>query len=163
MFNSYDTSILFLRAGIAFLYLYAAYMNSKDKISLQWTIENTKPLFRNTRFSEDSLLIKIFAYFGITLMYVGGLSILVGIEARLGALMLLAFTIGGTVVHSRQRGDAKEIALKNPSNADLSSVAWSAFAAHFANILKNVCLILILLYIVFNGVGKYQLSDFIFN
>lgn len=163
MLNNYDTSILFLRAGIAFLYVYAAYMNSKDKISLQWTIDNTKPLFRNTKYSENIPLIKFFAYCGIAIMYIGGLSILIGIEARLGAFMLLAFTIGGTVIHNRQRNDAKEIALKNSANAELSSTAWSAFAAHFANILKNVCLILILIYVMLNGVGKYQLSDCIFN
>lgn len=161
MFNNNDTSILLLRAGIAFLYLYAAYMNSKDKISLQWTIQNTKPLFRNTKYAENIPLIKFFAYCGIAIMYIGGLGILIGIEARLGAFMLLAFTVGGTVIHNRQRNDAKEIAIKNSTNAELSSIAWSAFAAHLANILKNVCLILILLYVVLNGVGKYQLTDFI--
>ena len=163
MFNNYDTSILLLRAGIAFLYVYAAYMNSKDKISLQWTIDNTKPLFRNTKYAENIPLIKFFAYCGIAIMYIGGLSILIGIEARLGAFILLAFTIGGTVIHNRQRNDAKEIAIKNSANAELSSIAWSAFAAHFANILKNVCLILILLFVVLNGVGKYQITDCILN
>lgn len=161
MFNNYDTSILFLRAGIAFLYVYAAYMNSKYKISLQWTIDNTKPLFRNTKYAENIPLIKFFAYCGIAIMYVGGLSILIGIEARLGAFMLLAFTVGGTVIHNRQRNDAKEIALKNSANPELSSIAWSAFSAYFANILKNICLILILFFVVLNGVGKYQVTDII--
>lgn len=161
MFNNYDTSIFFLRAGIAFLYVYAAYMNSKDKISLQWTIDNTKPLFRDTRYSENIPLIKFFAYTGIAVMFAGGLSILLGIEARLGAAMLLVFTIGGTVLHNRQRNAAKEMAVKNAENAELSSIAWSAFSAHFANILKNVCLILVLLFVVFYGVGEFQITDII--
>lgn len=161
MFNNYDTSILFLRAGIAFLYLYAAYMNSKDKISLQWTIENTKPLFRNTKLVENISAMKFFAYCGILIMYAGGISILIGIEARAGAFLLLVFTIGGTVIHSRQKNDAKEIALKNSANAELSSIAWSAFSAHFANILKNICVILILIFVCLYGIGKYQVCDFI--
>ena len=161
MFNNYDTSILFLRVGIAFLYLYAAYMNSKDKISLQWTIDNTKPLFRNTKLAENIFAMNFFAYCGILIMYIGGISILIGIEARAGAFLLLVFTIGGTVIHSRQKNDAKEIALKNSPNDELSSIAWSAFSAHFANILKNICLILILIFVCLKGVGKYQVSDLI--
>lgn len=161
MFNNFDIAILFLRAGIAYLYLYAAYMNSKDKISLQWTIENTKPLFRNTKFAENISAIKFFAYCGILIMYVGGVSILLGIEARAGSFLLLLFTIGGTVIHSRQKNDAKEIAVKNSANAELSTTAWSAFSAHFANILKNNCLILILIFVCLYGVGKFQVCDMI--
>lgn len=161
MLNNPDITIFLLRFAIAFLYIYAAYRNSKDKISLQWTIDNTKPLFRNTKFAENIPAIKFFAYCGITIMYVGGISVLGGLEARLGSLLLLVFTIGGTIIHNRQKNDAEEIATRNASNIELSSTAWSAFAAHFANILKNISLILILAYLVINGVGKYQVSDII--
>lgn len=161
MLNNPDITIFLLRFAIAFLYIYAAYRNSKDQISLQWTIENTKPLFRNTKFAENISVIKFSAYSGIAIMYVGGISVLIGLEARLGALLLLAFTIGGTVIHNRQKNDAKEIATKNASNTELSSTAWSAFAAHFANILKNISLILILAFLVLNGVGKYHVTDII--
>lgn len=161
MFNNYDIAILFVRFGISFLYVYAAYMNSKDKAGLQWTIENTKPLFRNTKFAKNISVIKFFAYSGILIMYIGGISVLIGLEAREGSLLLLLFTVGGTIVHQRQKGDAKEMAIENSTNAQISTIAWSAFSAHFANILKNVCLIFILIFVFFNGIGKYQVCDFI--
>lgn len=161
MLNNPDIAIFFLRAGIAFLYIYAAYMNSKDKMSLQWTIDNTKPLFINTKYAENIAVIRFFAYSGIAIMYAGGISVLVGIEARLGAFLLLAFTIGGTIIHNRQKKNAQYVATKNASNTELSSIAWSAFSAHFANILKNISFILIFVYVILNGVGKYQVSDII--
>lgn len=161
MINNYDTACFALRLGIAFLYIYAAFMNSKDKISLQWTIDNTRPLFRNTSFEKNEQVIRVFAYCGIAIMYIGGASVLFGIEARLGAILLLAFTIGGTIIHNRQRLDARKLALNNSSNPVLSGIAWSAFAAHFANILKNICLFLILLFIFFCGVGKHTITDII--
>jgi len=161
MFNEYNIAVLFLRFGIAFLYLYAAYMNSRDKASLQWTIENTKPLFRNTQLADNTSFIRFFAYSGVLLMYLGGLSVLLGIEARVGALLLLLFTAGGSIIHHRQKNDAKEIAVSNSANAELSAVAWSAFAAHFSNVLKNICLIFVLIFLFLNGAGKYQVSDVI--
>lgn len=160
---NYDMAILFLRIGIAFLYIYAAYMNSKDKASLKWTVDNTLPLFRNTQIAKNPILIKWIAYVGILVMYVGGASILLGVESRLGAFLLFIFTIGGTIIHQRLKNDAKEIAINNPTNLQLSNMAWSAFSAHFANILKNICLVLIFIFIILNGVGKYQISDMIFK
>lgn len=158
-----DLAILFLRLGIAFLYIYAAYMNSKDKVSLEWTIENTKPLFRNTKIDGNSTAIKFFAYFGILIMYVGGVSVLLGIEPRVGAFLLLIFTVGGTVIHWQQKNDAREVAIRNSNNIEFASIAWSAYAAHFANILKNICLILVLFFICMNGAGKYQITDLFSN
>ena len=156
---NYNIAILFLRLGIAFLYVYAAYMNSKDKASLQWTINNTLPLFRNTSVAKNPTLIKWFAYSGVLIMYTGGLSVLIGFEARIGSALLLIFTVCGTVIHQRLKNDAREIATKNAADLQLSGIAWSAFSAHFANILKNICLVLILIFIILNGVGKYQLND----
>lgn len=157
----YNIAIIFLRVGIAFLFLYAAYMNSKDKGSIQWTIENTKPLFKNTKYANDLTKIKVVAYFGIGIMYLGGLSVLFGIESRVGAFLLILFTIGGSVIHNIQKNEARELAFKNAKDKEFASIAWSAYAAHFSNILKNICLIFILSFICLNGVGEYQVIDLI--
>lgn len=156
---NYDTGVLLVRGGIAFLYLYAAYMNSRNKASMQWTIENTKPLFVNTRFANNIAFNTRCAYLGIISMYAGGISILLGIEGRLGALLLALFTVGGTIIHRRQQMEMQKVALENANEMKIAGPAWSAFAAHFANILKNVALILIMIFLVLCGTGKYQVSD----
>ena len=164
MFSAdYNTSVFFIRIAIAFLYLYAGYMNCRNKESIQWTIDNIKILFKNTPFQDIPILAKYAAYSGIFIMFIGGMSILLGIGARLGSLLLILFTIGGTIIHYRQRNEARDMALKNTTNAELSSLAWSAFSAHFANILKNLSLILILCFICFYGVGEYKLIRFFLN
>ena len=157
--NNFDAGVLFVRAGISFLYLYAAYRNSRDKASIQWTIDTTTVLFRNTKYQNNAEFIRLCTYVGIVLMYLGGISVLLGIEGRTGALMLALFTIGGTVIHPRQQMDAQRIALENASDMKVAAPAWSAFAAHFANVLKNICLILVLIFIILCGTGKYQVSD----
>lgn len=160
MHISFDLSILFLRIGIAYLYIYAAYAYSKDKESFGLALESTKSLFISKKDGGENIgLVKLFTYLGIVIMYIGGLSILIGIEARVGALLLLIFTIGGTIIHSRLKKEAEEIILRSPKDSEMTKIANSANSAHFAGVVKDVCLISVLIFIILNGVGKYQICD----
>jgi len=154
-------SLFFIRLGIGWLYLYAAFMNSRNKASLQWTRDNTAILFRNTSLAGNAGFIRLTAIGGLACMYVGGLSVLIGLEARIGAFLLLIFTVGGTVIHHRLKKDAGAIANNNQANATLTGVAWSAFSAHFANVLKNICLSLILIFLILYGSGSIVVSDLV--
>ncbi|MDQ4086582.1 MAG: DoxX family protein [Pseudomonadota bacterium] len=139
-----DWALLPLRLAVAWVFLYAAWMNSRDAASRDWTANETAILFRGTPLAGATRLIRILAMVGVAIMYVGGLGIALGVLPRLAAAMLFVFTAAGTVIHIRNRADAMklggelEAAAPHPA---ATALKWLAYAGHHSSALKNYALL----------------------
>ena len=167
--------ILLIRLSVGFNYLYAAYMNTRNSMSREWTVNHTAILFQNTGIDSSHWITKTSAIIGMFMMYVGSISLLFGIEPRLGALMLLVFTLLGTIIHHRE----KQIALNSSKSivnlvpeqgkATFNEITWSAFGAHFSCVLKNIGFVGLLIWLVLSKNVYYtfiltdSLKIFIYN
>src|SRR2546428_10591441 len=94
---------LVVRLAIAYVYLYALYMNTHDRAARHWLLEHTAYLFPHTPEPRRTLLTKWAASLGMACMLLGGVSVLLGLEHRIGSLLLLVFTAAGTYQHRRER------------------------------------------------------------
>jgi uncharacterized membrane protein YphA (DoxX/SURF4 family) len=134
---------LSIRATIGYVYLYALYMNTHDAAARQWLLEHTGYLFPNLNGPRHDLVVRLAAIGGMGMMFVGGVSVLLGIEPRIGAFLLLVFTAIGIYQHRREREVAMDVAqriqtsIPDPLKADLSTLQWSAYSGHFSSGLKN--------------------------
>ena len=164
--NLENIAFLIIRIGVAFVYLYAAYMNTRNAASWQWTVDHTAILFRGTALEQNRSFIKLSAFAGMIMMYGGALSVLLGLEGRIGGLTLAVFTASGIVIHRREQMDAEKntrkdllAAVPDEWRGTLAAMAWSAYAAHFSSLLKNIILVAIFLFFVLEGTGHYSASD----
>jgi uncharacterized membrane protein YphA (DoxX/SURF4 family) len=164
--NTLDSvGFLAVRSTMGFLYLYALYMNVKDEAARTWLVQHTAYLFPNAREPLRTKLAGIFAVLGMANMLLGGISIVLGLEARMGALLLLLFTAGGIYQHNRERAVAMETATRveplipAAAKADFATVQWSAYSGHFSSMLKNWALCGICAGIMAWGSGPYSVCD----
>lgn len=158
-----EAAFLLARAGVAFVYLYAAYLNTR---SMDWTVDHTAILFRGTGLEQNRSFLKLAASVGVVTMYCGALSVLFGFEGRAGALMLAMFTACGIVIHRREQMAAQEVtkedflmSVPEEWRGRMSEMAWSAYAAHLSSWLKNLALIAVAGFFVLEGTGPYSSSD----
>jgi uncharacterized membrane protein YphA (DoxX/SURF4 family) len=134
---------LSIRASIGYVYLYALYMNTRDAAARQWLIEHTGYMFPNLTGQSRKLVILLAAIGGMLMMFVGGISVLLAIEPRVGAALLLLFTAIGIYQHRREREVAMAVAEKiqgsiaDSLKLDLTTLQWSAYSGHFSSGLKN--------------------------
>ena len=159
-----DVGILSTRLGVAIVMLYAAWQNSKNAAGRQWTINNTALLFRFVPEDRRRSLAAPAAYVGLVMVWGGGISILLGLEPRLGAAALILFLSLGMLIHRVNRQDAMALgkAISDaapPVAAKANELAWSAFGAHLAAGLKNVSMIGINVLFLLDGTGRFTLSD----
>src|SRR5438132_1345104 len=115
-----DVGLFALRLGIGYVFLYAAWKNTENAAAWKWTTAETAVLFKDRPEAERARLAWICALAGMVMMYAGGVSVLLGLEARIGGLMLAVFSILGTRIHAIRRDEAKEAA--DAGNA----MGWSA-------------------------------------
>lgn len=158
--------LLVMRIAVAYVFLYAAWMNSRHKASWQWTIGQTALILGFIPETSRHRAAIIAAVMGMVMMYGGGLSILVGAEGRLGGAALIVFCALGMAIHAVNRKQALELgneigAAAPPLVPKAQSLAWSAYGAHLAAGLKNVALIGASAYFVLHGTGRWSLSDWI--
>lgn len=158
-----------VRLGVGYVYLFALYMNTRDAASRQWLLEHTAYIFPNTPEPGRTHLSKYFSIVGMLMMLLGGLSVVIGLEGRIGALLLLSFTLGGIYQHKRERevalalGQHLEPLVAQSDKADLMTLQWSAFSGHFSSALKNWALCAMCVGIVAWGTGPLTISDRILN
>jgi uncharacterized membrane protein YphA (DoxX/SURF4 family) len=158
---------LAIRLGIAYVYLFALYMNVRDETSRKWLLDHTAYLFATVAEPTKSFLIKWAAVLGMLTMFVGGVSILLGLEGRAGALLLFVFTALGIYQHGFEikvaQDAAARVAAQIPAaaQADFSTVQWSAYSGQFSSRLKNWCLCGVCLGLIALGTGPWSLSDLI--
>lgn len=161
-----DLALLLLRLAVAWVFLYAAWMNSRNKISRDWTANETAILFRGTPLAGKMGLIRPVAMIGVTMMYLGGLGVLLGMLPRLAGLLLFVFTLPGILIHIRNRGDAMrwgeaiEAAVPEGSKGDAGALKWNAYAGHQSSALKNYALLGAAAFFVLaeDSVGRFSLA-----
>ena len=156
-----------LRVTMGYVYLYALYLNTHSKAARSWLTAHTAYLFPNVPEPRRTFLAKVFSLGGMLTMFVGGVSILFGIEPRAGAFLLLVFTAAGIYQHRRERDIATETAAKvepfvqAQGKTDLSTLQWSAYSGQLSSGLKNWALCGICLAIMGLPRGPLIVSDFI--
>ena len=160
---------LALRGSFAYVYLWAFYKNTKDAAARQWTYEHTGYLFTKLAEPWRRWLTLLFAVGGMAMMSIGGVSILLGLEGRIGALLVLIFTAGGVYSHKLEcdvaTATAQKIAplIPDAAKADFSTVQWSAFAGNYSSGLKNWALCGVCAGIMCWGTGPLSISDWTFH
>lgn len=142
-------AVFLLRLGVAYVFLYAAWKNTENAAARKWTIDETALLFRNWPDPQREKLARLCAFVGMVMTYGGGASVLLGVEPRLGGLLIAAFSLMGMKIHAIRREEAK---LAGEAGI---AMGWSAYSAHIAAGLKNWALVAAGLFFVLAGSGRY--------
>jgi uncharacterized membrane protein YphA (DoxX/SURF4 family) len=150
-----DLALLIIRCTVAYVFLYAAWRNTENTNAWTWTKNETAVLFANLPEPQRLSTAARAALVGMVLMYGGGLSVLLGLEARVGGLALAIFSILGMRIHAIRRDEA--LAAGQGGNA----MGWSAYSGHIAAGLKNVALMGAGLLIALMGSGRWSVSDYV--
>lgn len=138
---------LVLRITFAWMYLYPIISLLKDR---QGLVSTTQLLFKWQP--------KFFAYASIAVMMFGATSILFGIYAQIGGLLLFIFTAGGTIIHYRLAGMAK-MAVSNSQQADIAKLA---LVGHLTSAQKNFVLLAVAFFFILLGSGPCSLTTNLF-
>lgn len=134
---------LALRLGMGYVYLFAFYKNTENAAARQWLVDHTAYLFPSVPEPRKTQLARLFAFVGAATMLVGGLMVLLGMEGRIGALLLLVFTLGGIYQHRREcevataLGEKLSREVPDSAKADVSTLQWSGFSGNYSSGLKN--------------------------
>jgi uncharacterized membrane protein YphA (DoxX/SURF4 family) len=140
---------LIIRVTVGLLFVISAYVCSKDSAARQGAIADTALVF--------PWRTELFTMAGVLLMLLGGLSVLLGIFPRLGALTLTLFLIPAAMIHFRKARQAtalKDAMLAGPAGAARESVTAlgeSAVLGNFTSALKNLTLMALTLYVALAG------------
>ena len=140
---------LIIRVTVGLLFVISAYVCSKDSATRQGAIADTALVF--------PWRTELFTMAGVLLMLLGGLSVLLGIFPRLGALTLTLFLIPAAMIHFRKARQAtalKDAMLAGPAGAARESVTAlgeSAVLGNFTSALKNLTLMALTLYVALAG------------
>lgn len=145
-------ALLVLRLGVAYVFLYAAWKNTENAAAWTWTTNETALLFKNRPEAERAKLARLCAIAGMAMMYGGGVSVLLGLEPRLGGLLIAAFSIMGMWIHAIRRDEAKQAGEAG------NMMGWSAYSAHVAAGLKNWVLVAAGSVFFLAGAGRYGLG-----
>lgn len=152
---THDLALLILRATLAYVFLYAAWRNTQNQMAWTWTKNETGVLFRHLPEAQRASMAARAALIGMVLMYGGGLSVLLGVEARLGGLALAIFSLLGMRIHAIRRDEAFTEAQAG------NAMGWSAYSGHTAAGLKNVALAGAGLLLALTGSGRWSVSDLV--
>ena len=140
---------LIIRVTVGLLFVISAYVCSKDSAARQGAIADRALVF--------PWRTELFTMAGVLLMLLGGLSVLLGIFPRLGALTLTLFLIPAAMIHFRKARQAtalKDAMLAGPAGAARESVTAlgeSAVLGNFTSALKNLTLMALTLYVALAG------------
>lgn len=143
---------LLIRVTIGLLFLISAYVCSKDAGARKAATADTALVF--PWHSE------LFMLAGVALMAAGGLSVLLGIFPRLGALALTLFLIPAAMIHFRKAREAatlKDRILAGPAGKSsdgrqaVAALGDSAVIGNFTSALKNLNLMALTLYVALAG------------
>lgn len=140
---TFDVALLVLRLSLAFVFLYAAWKNTENAEAWSRTKSEVASLMGGLPGSVRTTLARLAALAGMIMMFGGGLSILLGIEPRLGGLAVAVFSAVGIAIH-----------VKAASECD-AAMGSATRHAQMAAGLKNVVLIGAGLVLVLVGAGRY--------
>lgn len=160
-----DIGFLILRLNIAAVFLLAAAVHSSPK-GWHGLIVDTGILLRGTALAGPGP-VKLLAVIALIAMYSGAIAVLVGIELRAGALLLLPICLGGFVTHLRNRDDAMAMGNKINQAAPaalhdaIGHLAFTAFIGHFAAALRNIVMASVMVFLFLAGGGNWIVSDWL--
>ncbi len=148
--NSVDIAWLVLRVCYAALFLYPLPGLIRD---WQGTVSASRLL--NEKFATN------LAAISVLLMFFGALSILFGVYGQVGALGLLGFNLGGSVLHQRLAGVALQSQLSSTASDQDKQVLMDmvnlAVAGHSSSAWKNYVLAAVACFFMILGTGPYSL------
>lgn len=146
-------ALLLLRLSLAWVFLYAAFRCTSSKLAWSAICHETELFFPFLAPGpRKHFLGTIAAVIGMAMMYGGGLSVLLGIESRLGGLDIALFSLLGLRIHFVHMAEALAEA---PTGNAMAIKAYSALSAS-AN--KNYVLIAAGLLFFLLGAGPYSLG-----
>jgi uncharacterized membrane protein YphA (DoxX/SURF4 family) len=167
-----DVAILCGRSALAYVYMYAGYLNAKSE-NRDWLFHHTAFLFPP---HTSRTLVVASAIVGVVMMLAGGILILFGLANWLGCATLMVFTLFGYFQHRKEVEFAAKIAdslsanleshivaLSKPEliRADLLDQRVSAYRGQFSSGLKNVGLIGALAILGVTGAGAISLDHYL--
>lgn len=150
-----DVAWLALRCIYAWMFLYPLKSLLKD-----WpaTVHATGLLF--------PWQTKIFAVASVAVMALGALSILLGCYGQVGAAGLLAFSLGGAVIHYRLAELAKNARLSDQASSfdrqAMANHATLGVVGHVTSAEKNFVLAAVALFFLLKGTRPWSLCPVIF-
>lgn len=114
----------------------------------------------------SNIATKYLAVLMVLVMFIGGVSILFGIYAQLGAAMLFIYTLIGIKVHYKlsqkiARFNLSNLASKEDCNI-ISETKQLGIVGHITSAQKNVVIAGALLFITLMGSGPYSITDNLF-
>ena len=161
-FDLNEIGMLVLRIAVAYIYLHGAYMIGSTKKRRQIGIQRTSILFGDLNSNKYHQALTIFAFSSaLSFMTIGSLLILSGISIKLGALMLIIFTIPAILVHKRESMKSHLLAERiikgcnGTIHEDVHLLANFSHAGHRSSGNKNYMLLAvnIYLYLMDNSIG----------
>tara|TARA_B100000900_G_C20532900_1_gene697096 strand:+ start:662 stop:1162 length:501 start_codon:yes stop_codon:yes gene_type:complete len=149
-----DIGMLILRITVAYIYLHGFYMIGSTKNRRVVGRQRTSILFRRFERTNYFNFLTYFAYYsGLFMMGVGSILILTGFFVKLGAFLLIIFTIPAILVHKRESVKSNELAerIKKYSNKqtheDITLLANFSHAGHRSSGNKNYMLLAVNIYL----------------
>jgi uncharacterized membrane protein YphA (DoxX/SURF4 family) len=144
--------LLVLRVAIAVVFLNAAWRCTSTRVAFKQIQEETALMYPFLGPDLRHRLGNISAYIGMAMMYGGGLSVLLGLEPRLGGLTLSVFSVLGLQIHRARRA----LTVQPMMGGDV--MAAIAFAGLSASGMKNLVIIATGVLFLLVGAGKYSLG-----
>ncbi len=148
----FDLALLILRLSVAYIFLYAAWKNTENVAAWTWTINETALLFRSYPDKRRRKIARLCAIVAMVMKYGGGITILLGLEPRLGGLSIAVFSLFGMRIHAIRRDEAKHAGEAG------NTMGWSAYGAHLVAGLKNWAFVGAGALFVLLGSGRYGLA-----
>ena len=103
-----DLALLALRISVGYVFLFAAWKNTQNEAARNATIFDTSLLFQNLQVSDRMRISKLCAIIGMIMMYLGGISVLLGLEPRIGGILIAVFSSLGMRIHAIKADEAKQ-------------------------------------------------------
>lgn len=159
----YDVGLLVVRIGLAFLFLSAAIIHSKDIKGRSSAVHFTSLLFHGRPLAGNQGLMRALAFLSVVILYLGGLGVLLGIEVKSAAALIVWVAACGWLIHMRDGQIALETAnaleLRVPAEAAMiGRIRFSAFVGNASSATKNVPVMAAAILLILQGGGSYSLS-----
>ena len=151
----HDIGYLFLRLGIAYIYLHGVFMLGSTKKRRVIGIKRTSILFSSISKSFlFDIVTKLSFYIALLLMSSGSILILSGVSVKIGSFLLILFTIPAIIVHKRESARSKDLSdsiLQNINSEfqyDVEHLANLSHAGHRSSGNKNYMLLAVNFYLL---------------
>ena len=168
-----DLGLFIIRCGISYIYLHGSYMTGSSVLRRKISVKRTSILYKNVKFTNNyiNLVSYISFYIGLTLMTAGSLLILSGFHVKIGATMLILFTIPAIIIHRKEANESLIIKnkilsdKKKKKNKDIETLALYSHVGQRSSGNKNYMLLAVNISLLFleDPVGIISLFKLFFS